>query len=660
MLGRYEMRGGTRADGVASGRSLINGIIARAAPISAMALVASAVWYFRTRHLDAEMALHGHSPEQVAVLRNHPEWFAGDFPSGAIELLKSLIYHIYPLAEAMGVPVVAAWQAMIGLEIALYTAAVAYAARRLLPGASWPLTAIAAVLCAGSTVVSPDLASLHFPFFGWVYGFTLAFFLLAVAEAAHGRWLAAAIMVTIAYVIHPINGVFTGAFIAAMLLARWADGGRPSIRDLIIPGLTIAIGCGAWTLWIASQSTISAGQVESEVFVALTRAQNFHWYPVFLGVFWEGHSRNFVPLMSTLALLAWSLGSAPKCSSGIDRQLVAGIAAMLVLTVIGVIVSVAAPAPVLIKLALHRADRNALLVGVLLIVRALYRDLIEGDRVERGLAAILLLAPFQSQFGIPPGPALLRLGYHVYSAARIPRISASTVVAGMLAAAIVVLLGVYHAAGLVTDPAAIHYLGLNKVLVAAGAIAALWPLGWPLRDMAALAAVTWLALVLSPTADRLSRPTVKANAYAALEAQLWAKSNTLSGSLFMIDPGLSYMWRDKSHRPSFGTVREWLLISIMYNSRRDLLTEGFKRYQALGLGSPDYIFDQKARRMQPLLRRITSEARERYYAMDRGAFERLARQYGIRYFVFDKSKIKKEPPLATVYENSHYLIASAP
>ena len=142
----------------------------------------------------------------------------------------------------------------------------------------------------------------------------------------------------------------------------------------------------------------------------------------------------------------------------------------------------------------------------------------------------------------------------------------------------------------------------------------------------------------------------------ALDAQLWARANTPIGTLFMVDPGFGYMWRDKSHRPSFGTVREWLLISIMYNSRASLLEEGMRRYEALGLQRPDYVFNPTERSMPRLLDRLIGDAVRAFSALKHEDFERLAGIYGINHVVFDRARLSGQAPLPVVYQNAQFVI----
>src|SRR4051812_23599748 len=137
----------------------------------AVALYVVTLGYFRSRHLDALAAWSGYTPEQLALAANHPDLLAGGFPSGILTLLNSIVYHVYPLFDRAGVSVTTVWGGMIFLEIALFAGSVVYAVRRLLPFSGWPIAAIVAISYAGSSFLTPDMAQIQFPYFGWVYAF---------------------------------------------------------------------------------------------------------------------------------------------------------------------------------------------------------------------------------------------------------------------------------------------------------------------------------------------------------------------------------------------------------------------------------------------------------------------------------------------------------
>jgi hypothetical protein len=626
--------------------------------VLAMTIVAVVAWYFRAAHLDAETAFFGMSPEEFTILKLHPEFFPSNFPGGSPTLGNSIIFDIYPLAYRIGLPINTVWSAVIFCEIVAFMAAGAYAARILIPNNSWLVAAIASMLIAFGPYWKPDLANYSYPFYGWSYCWSFAGFLAAITEIARKRLPLAAVWVVLTFASHAVIGLLTGVFAVAMVAASWRN---IKIRSLFVPVLIGAVGCGGWALFIAGQASVSGGGVDPEFFAALHHAQNFHWYPVFQGTFWEQHIRNFLPLLSMLLLLLISLNERFENWSTIDHQLAAGMLAMAATAVVGVLISLATAPPVLIKLAFQRADTNLLLAGCFLIYRRLQRDLAEGKPVERGLAVLIAVAPFQTGLGMPAGPVLMRTAWAIYDGWRRKSLSSITIFAGCFAVFIAVLIFIYWYAGLVPNLTGVRYLGINPIVASIALILTfvfLRPQMSRFAGLAVLTIVTGLSLRAAPNLNLLRDLSLRKDAYALLGAQMWARENTPAGALFMVDPGLQELWRSKSYRPSFGTVREWLFTSVLYNSNADVLEEGMARYRALGLEAPPpIIFDKSERRMLPLYAGIVEPAQRNYYSMTEVQFRRLADDYGIKYFVFQKKKIRDPIPLETVYENSNYSIA---
>jgi hypothetical protein len=634
----------------------------RACAAFAIAIATIVAWYFCAADLDAQTAFSGLSPEEFTMTKLHPELFASGFPSNSVTLGNSLPYSVYPLAYQLGLPVNAMWSVMILLEILGFILAATYAARTLIPTESWLVAVTAGLLAAFGSYWTPDIANFHFPYYGWSYHWSFAGFLLAVTETARNRLPLAAIWTVLSFSAHPVIGLMSGMFVAAMVLASWRS---VSFKSLIVPLVVGAAGCGLWAVYIAGRTTISGGSIDPELFSALNKAQNFHWYPIFQGIFWEHHSRQFMPLLSTLLLLLLCLNRRFADLSTIDRQLVFGMIAMAVMTVAGVLISLTTAPPALIKLALHRADSNLLLAGLFIIFRRLYQDMTKGNAFERVLAVVLLVAPFMTS-GMPAGPVLVLAGRELYNNWRQKAFHATAILAAGMATAIIVLLAVYWAAGIVSfrQFAAVGYSGVSLRVVLAVAIVAaflVWPRTARFAGFIVLATATVLVLRMAHTLGHLPNEALRKDAYAMLDAELWARDNTPPGTLFMPDPGMQDAWRGKSYRPSFGVVREWLFYSTLYNSNSATLEEGLNRYRALGLEAPPpYIFDKSERRMLPLFNRITRSAQQRYYAMDKADYARFAEAYDIRYFVLQRENLVKPVPLDIVFENSHYLIAKAP
>ena len=226
-------------------------------------------------------------------------------------------------------------------------------------------------------------------------------------------------------------------------------------------------GCGAAFALINSTATIAGGSIDPALFVALARFFNYHWFPSYMGTFWEDHARLFLPFLGTVSLALMSFQRRGQPIDRLGLQCLAGFVAMLALTLLGIIVSLVSESAFLIKLALHRASLNALMVGGIFIVARLYNDFVSGGRFERAMAAAMLVAPFNSSSGIAPGLAVIRVGYEFAVAVAGKRVFSVLAASGVVAACIVALFAVYAANGLVpivVRPAVLrHQFGDDRV-----------------------------------------------------------------------------------------------------------------------------------------------------------------------------------------------------
>jgi hypothetical protein len=487
---------------------------------------------------------------------------------------------------------------------------------------------------------------------------------VVVVETVLRRYTSAALALVAEFLIHPIAAVFAAIFVGTTVLMRLVRRERIRLTEIAIPAVVTVIGCGIWIFWIASRSTIGGGAVDAATFIALNRAQNMHWFPSYRGLYWESHWEELLPVLSTLALIAWSYGAQRVLPQRTADDLACGIGVLMLVCCVGLLVAEFLPIPVLVKLALHRADTSALILGGLLVLPALYRDIVEGDPIERALASILLLLPFVSSGGLVPLPVAARVAYAAIRARRSGVASAALTVAIALVALTWILMAVYAVGGQLGRIWEVRYSGMRPPVLAVAVIAAIGPLVLRMTSrgalgLAALLVVAAAGLICSPGQNALASAAARHMAVSMFEAQTWARKNTPEGTIFMVSPELSYSWRDKSHRPSFGTPREWLLISVMYDSRRALLDEGFRRYQSLGLAYPAYLHDPSQRRADPMLQRLYGDATRRFYGMSRAELESLARSYNIGYFVYVKSKLKGDAPLPIVFQNDEFVITAA-
>ena len=634
------------------------------AMLAALAAVAAASWWYNVDHLAARLAWNGFSPTAFVTAWLHPAWFAGDFPSGGAEMLKSLPVLVYPLAAKLGLPLVAVMKAMIAAEIICLCAAGYWATRRLVPEAPRAAAILVALLLIAGTLRMPDMGRWGDPFFGWVYNFAYAAILVGVGALAQRRLVLAALAFAIAFSSHAVLGGLAAMLGAVMLLM---DAAHLPRRTLLAAGLLFALLAGGWLAFLAGTSALGGGGIPSELYVAFTRMQSDHWYPVDMGLFWERHWERLFPLMAEMLLLLVYLPGPDGRLHGLRARLAAGLAAMLLLTALGVCISLWLPHPFLIKAALQRASSIFLLIAACIIMPGLWRDALGGNVLRAALAVLTLVSVFLDGYGPPLilGLALAAMsvrddfhrgGWRLRS------------IAILGVASVVLLLLLWYGLAGIADWSSPQYWGFSNLsalrLLLVTGLAGFVVMAQAralLPGLALAAAMGALGILWSQSAQAPMREAAFiARADDYLAAQLWAQSNTPRASLFMPDPAQSYGWRDFSLRPSFGTVREWLYSGWIYNARLDAFGMGMERVKAMGLDPLRYAA-MPATRPGQNGNRLSADLRRRYYAMDGAALGALSRRFGIAYFVFDRAL--REPGLSggpVVYQNAHYAIMRAP
>ena len=635
----------------------------QAAAWFALVVVAISVWWFNTAHLAASLAWNGFSPTFMVAEYLHPQWFVGDFPSGTSELLKSGPMAIYLLTDKLGISAVATMKGLIGAEILLLAGASQWSARRIRPQASGTAAILVAVFVIAGTLRMADLGRWGDPTYGWVYGYAYAAIIVGIAAALERRLILSAMSLALAFVCHPILGLLGAAFCAAVLIVDWRN---LDLRRIAPAFLLFAVIAGGWFVFAAFSSSLGSGGIPNALFVAVTRIESAHWYPIDFGLFWERNWERFIPFLSETLLLLVYLFPPEQENRHRNAQMAAGFVVSLVLTITGIYISGWISDPFLIKLALQRASSIYLMMATFFIVSGLWHDATHASRWRATVAALTLISFFVSPIG---APFILGLALAATAIVDDLRNRGWTVRACLLlitATALVVLLLIYTFAGVAGWALQLHWALSHLSIARLGMILALVVFVAAVRKRPSLVAIGLLAAVAmfgmmwARSTDQFNRrPGLRAQANDYLAAQVWSQKNTPVGSLFMPDPTHYYGWRDFSLRPSFGNLRDWLY-GWCYDARKDVFDEGVARLRALGIDLNQYL-GMRANRSHDIGDRMTSDLRKRYYSLSGNDLAVLSRKFGISYFVFDKSlghSPPKECPVA--YENDHYLIVRPP
>lgn len=632
-----------------------------------LAALLSFAWWAYTYNLKLVDAWSGFSPVAYVYESFEPQSFARNFPGGVEALDASAFMHLYKIGYAeLNLRPELLQPVMIGVEILILALAVAAFVRFLEPESSSLFLLLVVTLVVASWARNMDLARFAQPFFaGQYYNVANALRLLAILAALRGRVVWAAGLLALSFLCHPTMALMGGVFIVAVWMAAPRDR-RPGVVRLLGAGLLFAAVAGAWVLLSVQPSALTGGSIPPQWWFALTRLGNFHWYPVNFGVFTTHNEEELVPFLSFCLLLMFYLARRPELRA-VDRQVVAGFVAMGALVVAGVAFSVWCPSPLLVKLALHRANDLIVLVGLVYVARGLWREIEEGPPWRTAVALAILASPFLASPGFP---LLLSLALVSPSWARVfrARVRAATGDRGDwwvtgASVLVVVLMVVYWATGLAGPWRSGAYTGLAPLLESS------WR-GYLVLGVAAVSVLLWrlsprwipslsLALLLALAggflyhARPLTRPGFDVLARDYLEAQRWAETETPRDALFMPPPSHFYGWRDFSHRSSFGSLREWLHNAWMYNSRGDLFREGMRRFAELGIPLDKYL--EYERGISGFVD-LAAAVRARYHGFEADWFRRMAGKYGIDYFVLFRKVRKKPLDLPIAFSNGTFLI----
>ena len=638
-------------------------------PVSAGGLLLAIgllAWWARASELHLHYAAYGFSPMAFTLKRCHPEWFVRDFPSGVENLAKSAPMHVYPLAyRLLGVAPERMLPVVLAAEMVVIALAVIVLTRALRPRAPAIVGVLVAVLVLASHARNMNFGAYRQPFLWAKYhNFADALALLAIAAVVGGRPVAAGLLAAGSLMSHPTMGLMGAVVVAACAAAKPRE---LLSRRGIAGAAAFLIPAGLWALLAVGTGT-GGERVPRELWFDLTRLATFHWYPIHNGLLTFQHGVALLPFLSLTALGGFYLVRAGPVAER-DRRVLWGAAAALGLVLVGLVFSLVEVSPAVTKLALHRANGLVVTLALIYAVAGLWGDVEAGAPWQRVVAAAVLVLPFLPHPDVEPGFPLalaLALTLPVWLPLCQGRLEARRHLLAIVPAAVgATLVVVYAATDLLGPLTAGAYTGLRwlgqwpvvvglAVVAAAAAVPKARKLGLvPLAVLLAFAggAVYW-TLSQRLTADQ------RALCRDLKRAQLWARRNTPTDALFLVDPVLSYPvtgygWRDYAGRSSWGSAREWLLTGWNYTSDLATCREGLERLEALGADVDDYLGYRPPRAG---FAELSRDLLRRYYTADDRWRLDLARQYRIDYFVSRPRGAIAASDLPVAYRNDHIVI----
>jgi hypothetical protein len=629
-------------------------------------------WWANIFNIDIKVAWNGYSPIAYVYTSIDPVSFAKDFHSGIIDLLDySAFMHIYKLAYKIGISPENLMPIIIGFQIAILAWAIFALCRTLLPNSSTFVPILVIVLSIASYARDMNFANFAQPpssvSMSLYYNVADVLRIFAIVMILKGRPVISGALLAGSFATHATMGIMGGVFALVMLISKPREILR--YKNIIAIVLFFVIACG-WVFTMYDLEEVSSGGIPNHMWFDLSRLTSFHWYPVDMGYFTFNHQRHFIPFLSSMVLLLFYVSRRNPLSE-VDRKIMAGMLAMIILVIAGVVISCLRPSTTLVKLALHRANDLIILIALVYVVGGLWSELGSGNLWRKIIALGVLISPFVLHPGFPLLYSILLVAPAWLAVFRGKRANTGDWIVTVLAGGSILLIIIYGTTGLVGKWTLDAYTGgqtlLKCVFLYAVILGALIIVvrKWPSQQSAkviAMVAISILA-VLWLIDHRMNKLDPKRVEMASnfKEVQLWARANTSKDALFMKDPTMpgSYGWRDYSRRSSFGVLHEWLLIGWVYSSKLNTYQEGLRRFNEFSINLDEYINteDQKP----PFVRwsELRKNVKERYYSFGDDWRQDLAQRYGIDYFIMTKKEMTKTSKLPVVFENKHFVVLGA-
>lgn len=666
----------------------------KAAAVLLLLCLVGIVWHAQTQHMDLECAYRGEAPVDYVTLKLQPENFAKNWFTRIADHMDNswAMRPYYYLAKYAGIPPEQSMSPMVLAQVALLAFALAHLAVSFYGDTIKALVFV--VICFTAPATSLDLARFSYGitsnigplYYGWAFGFLF----LGLSFHLRGQYFPAFLALTLGALCHITLGFIFCVFIGCFMLSRPAM----MLRRDVLTGLAIFLPVLGFHIWGITQRSAIARKIPDDLWLATTKAFSFHWYPSPLGIFTHNAHRRFFPLL-IIALLFLAIVHRLRPFSEKDRKLLFGMAACVVLGVVGYVTAEVFPSPFFIKLSPLRATSLLSLSLSLYLVGYLCDQLASGRILNTAAAAWMLAAMTLVRPGVPAIAVLLLL----YAEASAMGPGRQAVKKHLLFFCLAAATACVVAINMLGDSANPQYKALGHSLqsflwapltrfhpggtidmtllggrmdngvsalwlvAAAVAIAlAAWARSWPVRRARFCAGTAACAVALTivwfdqtlPNQRWMNRNGEIAEAY--LEAQLWARDNTPKQSLFMVEPYRGDGWRGYSQRSSFGNIHSWGYAAIGYRPDKDLYDEGQRRMAAFGIDWKSQFPDGTCERGM-VSRHLKRQLRQRLYSMTEEELLNLAKKFDVDFIIMNK-QFHQQPfmHIPTVHENSMLIV----
>ena len=604
-----------------------------------------AYWLTQINFLDLYLSSTGFSPLAVIYSTFDPIVSKIDFPQGVHNLKKSLPVNVYFWFHAYtNFNLIHVMKAYMLFEIYLLLFAHYYffttVIKKNIPALSFIFTLIVSL----SITQHMDLARFALPYiWGLYYTIAASLSIIGITMVLKNKpWFAIASF-SLAVMTHPIISFFGIATSSLIIVSRGFD----NLKKYIIPSIIFIIINLIWFFSIYKNSDIFSGNIPSDHWISLTKIFNYHWYPFSIGVFTTLSQSHFLPMLSVMLLYMFCRRRIKNNNFILSKEIDIFVILLSIITLAGLIISYYEVSPFLVKLSLHRASNLLIVIALIPILYVLWLEINSGRIIKKSLAMLIFLSPITGSVGFPLVLSLLYTFMILIELFKKKKLIDNYILIFIFCLTLSIffyyLLKGYH-----------HKLlpGKNILWIISLIFVVFSLFKFPQAKIFLI--IIYISFLLPYANWKKNLGFGSKINISNYELQLWAKNNTKKDELFMLYPTYYYGgWRDISQRASFGTLREWLHNTWIYESNFKAYEEGVRRFSLLGLELEKYILLEPRDAKQ----KIMIDSAQAYYNANNEWFKKIKKEENIDYFIFEKQFMKNNKyELHCPYENTHFAI----
>ncbi|MEE3078574.1 MAG: hypothetical protein VX341_04485 [Bdellovibrionota bacterium] len=504
-----------------------------------------------------------------------------------------------------------------------------------------------------------NFARFHQPvIFGLYYCFAEGFRLLAIGNYIKKSYIKSGTFLSLSIMCHPTMGIMGAFFLFALYVLESLKEKNINLKKTGIFFISLAIGA-CWTLFQIKNEGVSSAGIPTKDWFLLTEMSSYHWYPISIDVFGEMHNSILFPFTGFLLLITSFLHT-NKEKWPLYKNLVIASYWIMGLVALGVINSYFKFSPILTKIALHRSNDIILAVFTPFIVSHLIKTIKDSNVASSVLATIILVSSFLYSPGYPLfviliftlvkyKKELLNLKFKENLDIKVMFISSTLLFFAYLI--------IFYNGSL------LKYVGKKEHFIFFIAIAVLYIILHKKHKTKYKKIALTLSILVAQgfyfketfTNKTFLHSSRVDFAQSYLEVQEWARDNTQNTDLFVPPPHIVYGWRDISLRSSFGNIRDFVFDSWFYKSNYKTYKEGLKRASLYGINP----FDYKHLRSVRAYSQMVIDSRDNYGKFTDEWRNKLATEYHVDYFVYEKKYVSFKTSLKKVFENDRFFVLKA-